>query len=73
MVAQVPGVTPGSPCAHGVAGTPHGEVHDTKSFVILCYTMKKWTENMIKIVVHELYKLVSKNNVFVDGNVHKAN
>ena len=25
---QVPGVTPGSPCAHGVLGTPHGEVCD---------------------------------------------
>ena len=26
MVAQVPGVTPGPPCAQGVAATPHGEV-----------------------------------------------
>ena len=29
MVPQVPGVTPGSPCAHGVAGSPQGEVRDT--------------------------------------------
>ena len=28
MVPQVPGVTPWSSCAHGVAGTPHGEVRD---------------------------------------------
>ena len=26
MVPQVPGVTAGPPCAHGVLGTPHGEV-----------------------------------------------
>jgi hypothetical protein len=26
---QVPGVTPGSPCAHGVSGTPHGKVCNT--------------------------------------------
>ena len=26
---QVSGVTSGSPCAHGVLGTPRGEVHDT--------------------------------------------
>jgi hypothetical protein len=26
---QVPGVTQGSPCAHGVLGTPHGKVCNT--------------------------------------------
>jgi hypothetical protein len=29
MAAQVPSVTQGLPCAHGVLGTPHGEVRDT--------------------------------------------
>ena len=28
MVPQVLGINPGSPCAHGVAGTRHGEVRD---------------------------------------------
>ena len=31
MVPQVPGVTPGPPCAYGVVGTPHGEVRDNVS------------------------------------------
>ena len=30
MAPQIPIVTPGSPCAHGVADTPHGEVRDKK-------------------------------------------
>ena len=29
MVRQVPDVTPGSRCAHGVLGTPHGKVQNT--------------------------------------------
>ena len=28
MASQVPGITPGPFCAHGVAGTPQGEVRD---------------------------------------------
>jgi hypothetical protein len=28
MASQVPGVIRVPPCAHGVAGTPHGEVRD---------------------------------------------
>jgi hypothetical protein len=32
MATQVPGVTPGSPCAYGILGTPYGEVCDTQLF-----------------------------------------
>ena len=31
MMPRVMGVTLGSPCAHGVVGTPHGEVRDNYS------------------------------------------
>ena len=34
MAAQVPGVTPGPPCAHGVAGTPQEEVRDTILYLL---------------------------------------
>ena len=27
-VPQIPGVTPGPPCVHGVSGIPHGEVRN---------------------------------------------
>jgi hypothetical protein len=45
MAPQVPGVTPGSPCAHGVSGTPHGEVRKNFAFIcmylnlLMCVTM----------------------------------
>ena len=31
MASQVLGVTPGSPCAHGILGTPHREVCDNSN------------------------------------------
>ena len=47
MVAQVPGVTPGPPCAQGVAATPHGEVRDNKMckkcWIVFLDLINYWT------------------------------
>jgi len=37
-VPQVPGVTPGSPCARGVSGVPYGEVHNNGGFFFFLFS-----------------------------------